>query len=242
MSEPNIPPDSPWVHNALTGEKVPPALDFLINRLAILATPNTVHEVIVEVAKKILWIIDMIRAQRLEKAGRQQCSPRGHMKELEALRHSARIAEKTGDIEPLARTWATTSPEARSLVWKPNVSKEDVKRGKPTWPQLGDIIEIRTSDGAHIIAPLDPLLMIKNALKKPHRDKRVIDPLASELTDAIRDGYVAITGELPPGRIRRRDRSIQLQALARDIDQHFSLNLYLADGTHLRALRRIPKP
>jgi hypothetical protein len=229
MIELNIPPDSPWVHNTFVGS-VPPELNFLINRLATLNT-SSAKSLVADVAKRILWIINLIRAQRQQRKG--PAAPRGYIKELEALRSAAKLLDKKGGRELLDKTWATISPETRKLVWPFNEAKAAAK--------AGDVVPFRDTN-LWLIAPPDPLPMIRAALKRAHRDKRVVDPLASKLTDAIRDGYIALTGKLPPGRIRRRDRSIELQALARDIDQHFSLNLYLADGTHLRALRRVPEP
>jgi hypothetical protein len=232
MSEINIPPDSPWVHNPVAGERVPPELNFLINRLATLVAPNTIDKTILEIAKKILWVINLIRAQRLQKQRKHQGAPRGYLKELEALRSAAKKVDREGGREVLDQIWATVSPESRELIWPADVARGAAK--------AGEVVGIR-GGGFTVIAPPDPLPLIAAALKKPHHYRRAVDPLASELTDVIRDGYITLTGKLPPGRIKYRRRSFDLQSLARDIDLHFGLKFYLADGTHLRALRRIPQ-
>lgn len=176
MIELNIPPDSPWVHNTFVGESVPPELNFLINRLATLKT-SSAKSLVVDVAKRVLWIINLIRAQRLEKQRKGPAAPRGYIKELEALRSAAKLLDKKGGRKLLDKTWATISPETRKLLWAFDEAKAAAK--------AGDVVPVRDI-ALWLIAPPDPLPLIEAARNRAHNYRRAIDPLASRLTDAIR--------------------------------------------------------
>jgi hypothetical protein len=241
----HFPPDSSWPHNTIAGERVSPDRDFLIAQLATIANPQTERELIVEHSGKIQFAVNLLRAQRQYAIRRGKLHadlPGGHHAlgpavELRRLRHAARLADKTGNLKPWSEAWAATSDVIRTTVWMPKVPPVEKTEGGFERPPITEFMGLR-SVGFHMIAPypVDALPLISVALRKHRTGRREVNPLAADLTDTIKTAFVAIAG--PPGGSGRRKRMQDLQALARNIDTYFELDLYPADGAQIRALRR----
>jgi hypothetical protein len=153
---------------------------------------------------------------------------RGTRKELEGLRHAARAFVRTGDRQQWCEVWIATSPETRALVW-PDHPRKMVDAEK--------VMEVDTTDGLHTIAPRPDddavLLRIGVALQKHGAGRREIDTRLLELTDAIRAAFRALTD------LQTLDQNARhkLECLARVIDQHFTLGIYLTHSS--RFLERL---
>jgi hypothetical protein len=227
------PKPKPWVTNALTGEKVSPDVDWLIDRLAAInPAANDLPDVIDSHAHQIYghWVTwrrrgdtTAIEIRGTQRPYAKRVDAKGSIKdELERL---LTVARGRSDKRWITGWLGVTSKTLGLIGWRPHGNGG---------------FEI-TPRGLRAIAPFraDALPLIAAALRKHEaipaadRQKRQRDALADDVVRAVAVAYRDLTGE--PGFVwddLRGQYRGGLLDLGRDIEAHFG-------GAGLFAARRL---
>ena len=142
----NFPRSSPWVQNKIARERVPPNLDWLINRLAANAAPGTKDNVIVNHAREIRSVIQEIWTQRQHKARKERLGAedvRGYAKELVRLQAAARKALSIEQLKPWNEAWVTAPPEIRKVLLNLDITRVQVSPEDEQRFERGEIVFVR---------------------------------------------------------------------------------------------------
>ncbi len=232
-----------WPINSLTGEPEPPAKDFLINCLKTFGGDGADHQAVISLAVRFVFTIMLIRA-RLDKTA---VSPKNELKNLyAAARKSIKARRHRHWLDALA---AVKEETRQRIGWKPKLVSARRPPKKP-YSVPGKVISPRTKVlVGPVLAPhpRDALPLIRAAmlqLKTQPAARRSADPLFDELDNLLREAWTVLRGSPVPKAVSaERAGGGHLRSplidLARDIDRHFKLGVYVAkDSRRLRGLSR----
>jgi hypothetical protein len=214
-----------------TDKYAPPDLNWLIERLASLATGGRDLPLVVDHAHRIFFAVNMLRAQRQDNLRRLNDRGRapGAKVELDDLSAAARKALKADDNGPWMKAWAATSYATQVLVWDSKTRQMAPKglsfsffQGKQN--AIAQMLAPRPDDALSLIAAAKKKL---KAIPGGSRRLRKRDQLLDDLDAAIRTAVIQLC---------RGPEPVAIRAIAKEVYARFIPGGLPEDGTRVRRL------